>query len=105
MSRYPKLFSEIKVGSLTLRNRLCLTATLTNYGAANRVTERWIDFLVERAKGGPALLVSELVAVDPEALAQGAIVPGCVDANVVGFMRSADDVPAAVAHLVGLSIS
>ena len=101
MSRYPQLFSEIKVGALTLRNRLCLTATLTNFGAANRVTERWIDFLAERAKGGTALLVSEIIAVDPEALAQGAIVTGFDDSNVEGFSRAAAAVKAAGAHLVG----
>lgn len=101
MNPYPRLFSPIEVGGRTLRNRLCLSATLTNYGAGNRVTARWIDFLVERAKGGAALLVSEIVAVDPEALAQGAIVTGFDDANVDGFKRAAEGVAQAGAHLVG----
>lgn len=101
MSPYPRLFSSVEVGGRALRNRLCLCATLTNYGVGNRVTQRWIDFLVERAKGGTALLVSEIIAVDPEALAQGGIVTGFDDANEEGFKRAAEGVAAAGAHLVG----
>ena len=40
------------------------------------MTERWINFLVERAKGGAGMIVTEIIAVDPAALAHGAIVAG-----------------------------
>jgi 2,4-dienoyl-CoA reductase-like NADH-dependent reductase (Old Yellow Enzyme family) len=73
---FPHLFSPLKVGERTLRNRIALTATWTNYGAGHRVTDRWIDFLAERAKGGCGLIVTEVIAVDPDALAHGAIVTG-----------------------------
>ena len=53
-----------------------LSATLTNYGAGHRVTERWTNFLAERAKGGCGAIVTEVIAVDPAALAHGAIVAG-----------------------------
>ena len=49
---FPRLFCPLKVGERTLRNRVVLSATLTNYGAGHRVTERWTNFLAERAKGG-----------------------------------------------------
>ena len=88
-STYPHLFSEIGVGGRTVRNRIALPATLTNFGAGNRVTERWIDFLAERARGGCGLVVTEIIAVDPEALAHGAIVTGYDDANDAGFERVA----------------
>lgn len=100
-STYPNLFSEVRVGGRTLKHRLCLTATLTNFGVANRVTERWIDFLVERAKGGAAMLISEVIAVDPNALAQGAIVTGFDDSNADGFRRAAEGVAGAGALLLG----
>ena len=100
-STYPHLFSEIEIGARTVRNRIALPATLTNFGAGNRITDRWIDFLAERARGGCGLIVTEIIAVDPEALAHGAIVTGYEDANDPGFERVADEVHAAGSCILG----
>jgi 2,4-dienoyl-CoA reductase-like NADH-dependent reductase (Old Yellow Enzyme family) len=99
-AQFPRLFGALTVGRRTLRNRIALTATLTNYGAGHRVTERWIDFLAERAKGGAAMLVTEIIAVDPAALAHGAIVTGYDAANEDGFRRAAAAVEGEGACLV-----
>jgi hypothetical protein len=64
------------MGQRPLRNRIALTSTTTNYGARNRVTDRWISFLAERAKGGAGMIVTEIVAVDPAALCQASTVTG-----------------------------
>jgi hypothetical protein len=85
---FPRLFGTLKVGGRTLRNRIALTATLTNYATAHRITERWIDFLAERAKGGCGMVISEVIAVDPVALAHGAIVTGYQAENEEGFRRA-----------------
>ena len=61
---FPNLFSPIRIRNRELRNRIALPATLTNYGCGHRVTERWIDFLAARARGGAGLIVSEVIAVD-----------------------------------------
>ncbi len=98
---YPNLFSPLRVGTRTIRNRVALPATLTNYGRANRVTDPWRNFLVERAKGGVGLIVSEIIAVDPEALAHQAIVTGYDNANEEAFKATAGQVHAAGATLVG----
>ena len=98
---YPNLFSEIAVGTRTVRNRIALPATLTNFGAGNRITDRWINFLAERARGGCGLIVTEIIAVDPEALAHGAIVTGYDDANDAGFERVAHEVHAAGSCILG----
>ena len=98
---YPNLFSELALGTRTLRNRIALPATLTNFGAGNRITDRWVDFLAERARGGCGLIVTEIIAVDPEALAHGAIVTGYDDANDAGFGRVADEVHAAGSCILG----
>ena len=100
-SKYPHLFSELEVGVRALRNRIALPAVLTNFGAGNRITDRWIDFLAERARGGCGLIVTEIIAVDPEALAHGAIVTGYEDANDPGFEKVADEVHAAGACILG----
>jgi 2,4-dienoyl-CoA reductase-like NADH-dependent reductase (Old Yellow Enzyme family) len=97
---FPLLFSPLKVGGRTLTNRIALAATLTNYGAGHRITDRWIAFLAERAKGGAAMIVSEIVAVDPAALAHGAIVTGYEAENEDGFRRAAAAVQGAGALLI-----
>jgi dimethylglycine catabolism A len=99
-AHFPRLFSALNVGERTLRNRVVLSATLTNYGADHRVTERWISFLAERAKGGCGAIVTEVIAVDPAALAHGAIVAGYARENEEGFKRSAEAVEGAGACLI-----
>jgi 2,4-dienoyl-CoA reductase-like NADH-dependent reductase (Old Yellow Enzyme family) len=73
---FPHLFSPLQLGRRTLRNRIALPATTTNYGAGNRVTDRWISFLAERAKDGAGMVISEIIAVDPAALCQASTVTG-----------------------------
>jgi 2,4-dienoyl-CoA reductase-like NADH-dependent reductase (Old Yellow Enzyme family) len=97
---FPRLFSPLRIGERTLRNRIALAATLTNYGVGHRITERWIDFLAERAKGGCALIVTEVIAVDPAAFAHGAIIAGYEKANEDGFKRTAEAVEGAGACLL-----
>jgi dimethylglycine catabolism A len=97
---FPRLFSSLKVGERTLRNRVVLSATLTNYGAGHRVTDRWTNFLLERAKGGSGAIVTEVIAVDPAALAHGAIIAGYDEANEEGFKRTAEAVEGAGACLI-----
>jgi 2,4-dienoyl-CoA reductase-like NADH-dependent reductase (Old Yellow Enzyme family) len=97
---FPNLFRPLQIGSRTLRNCIALPATLTNYGASHRVTERWTNFLAERAKGGAGMIVSEVIAVDPAALAHGAIVTGYEAENEDGFKRTAEAVESAGACLV-----
>lgn len=90
MKAYPLLFSPLNVGRRVLRNRIALPATLTNYAVSHRVTDRWINFLNERAKGGAALIVTEIIAVDPDALAHGGIVAGYQTDNEPGFRKAAE---------------
>jgi 2,4-dienoyl-CoA reductase-like NADH-dependent reductase (Old Yellow Enzyme family) len=97
---FPLLFSSLKVRQRTLRNRVVLSATLTNYGAGHRVTDRWTNFLVERAKGGCGAIVTEVIAVDPAALAHGGIVAGYDEENKEGFKRTAEAVEGAGACLI-----
>ncbi len=99
--QFTRLFSPLQVGGRALRNRIALPATLTNYGASNRITPRWIDFLAERAKGGAGMVITEILAVDPAALAQGAIITAFDPANEGGFKATATAVEGQGACLVG----
>jgi 2,4-dienoyl-CoA reductase-like NADH-dependent reductase (Old Yellow Enzyme family) len=83
-----------------LRNRIALPATTTNYGARNRVTDRWISFLAERAKGGAGMVITEIIAVDPAALCQTSTVTGYEAENEDGFKRAAEAVEGEGACLI-----
>jgi len=100
-SIYPNLFSPIDLAGRSLRNRICLPATVTNFAQGNCITERWKHFLIERARGGAAMLVTEVIAVDPNAIAQGAIVTGFDDRNMDNLTDTAMRVHAEGAWLVG----
>ena len=53
------LFSPIKVGSLTLKNRIVMPAMHLGYcNDQSEVTDRLVSFYEERARGGAALLSS-----------------------------------------------
>lgn len=97
---FPHLFAPLTVGRRTVRNRVVLPATLTNYGVNHRVTQRWVDFLVERARGGTGMIITEIIAVDPDALAQGGIVAGYEADNDPWFRKTADLVGEAGACLI-----
>ena len=99
--QFTRLFSPLQVGGRALRNRIALPATLTNYGASNRITPRWINFLAERAKGGAGMVITEILAVDPAALAQGAIITAFDPVNEDGFKATATAVEGQGACLVG----
>jgi 2,4-dienoyl-CoA reductase-like NADH-dependent reductase (Old Yellow Enzyme family)/thioredoxin reductase len=88
------------MGRRTLRNRVALTSTTTNYGARNRVTDRWISFLAERAKGGAGMIVTEIIAVDRAALCQASTVTGYESENEDGFKRAAGAVEGEGACLI-----
>jgi 2,4-dienoyl-CoA reductase-like NADH-dependent reductase (Old Yellow Enzyme family)/thioredoxin reductase len=92
---YPHLFSPLNIGNRILPNRLCLPATVTNFAEKNLITERWSNFLVERARGGAAMVVSEIIAVDPEAVAQATTVIGFDDRNNNGFRTTSETIEAA----------
>lgn len=99
-SAYPQLFSPLNVGQRQLANRLCLPATVTNFAEKNLITERWSNFLIERSRGGAAMVVSEIIAVDPEAVAQATTVIGFDDRNNDGFRATAEAIDAAGGALV-----
>jgi len=101
VSSFPRLFSPLQIGRRTLRNRIALSATTTCYGARNRITDRWIDFLAERAKGGAAMLITEILAIDPAALASPSVITAYEPDNEAGFRRAAEAVEQHGACLIG----
>ena len=64
-SLYSELFEPISIGRMRLRNRICMPPMYTKYASeSGEVTDRLIRYLVERAKGGVALIVLENTCID-----------------------------------------
>ena len=62
---FKKLFEPIKIGSMELKNRIMLPGLSTRLGnETGNVSDRMVDYYVERAKGGAGFIVTEILAVD-----------------------------------------
>jgi 2,4-dienoyl-CoA reductase (NADPH2) len=65
MSQFKYLFSPLKIGSVTVPNRIVFSAHLTNLSENNLVGDRLINYYAERAKGGCGLIITEEQSVHP----------------------------------------
>jgi 2,4-dienoyl-CoA reductase-like NADH-dependent reductase (Old Yellow Enzyme family)/thioredoxin reductase len=62
--KYPNLFSEGKIGKVTLKNRVVMTALGNDLcSACGEITDHQIAFYEERARGGVGLIITELSLV------------------------------------------
>lgn len=66
MMNFKKIFEPGKIGNLEIKNRLIVPAMLTQYAAEDgNLTERYIRYYEEKAKGGFGLIITEDNAVEP----------------------------------------
>ncbi len=64
--RFPKLFQPGRVGGMEVKNRIIGSPMERNYCTAEgRVTQRYIDYLEARARGGVGMMYTEATYVDP----------------------------------------
>ena len=62
---YKELFQPISIGTMTLRNRTVMPPMHTKYASeSGESTERVIEYLVARARGGVGLIVLENTCID-----------------------------------------
>ncbi len=59
------LFTPLKVGRLTVKNRIVFSAHLTNYAEDFLPTERHAYYYRERARGGAGLIITEEHSIHP----------------------------------------
>ncbi|HEX4883030.1 MAG TPA: FAD-dependent oxidoreductase [Casimicrobiaceae bacterium] len=63
---YPHLFQPGRIGRLEVPNRIIGSPMERNYCTADgRVTQRYVDYMEARARGGAGLLYTEATYVDP----------------------------------------
>ncbi|MGC5015823.1 NAD(P)-binding protein [Streptosporangium sp. DT93] len=84
--RYPHVFAPLRLGGLTLRNRVFVSAHTTNFGVDFLPTARHVAYHRERARGGAGLIVTEPLRVHDTSLgragglgASRAALPGLAD--------------------------
>ena len=65
MGAYPHLFSPLRIGSVTVRNRIMQTAHVKLFAHDGVDSQRNVDYQVARAKGGAGLLITGNRVVHP----------------------------------------
>ena len=63
--KYEHLFTPIRIGKTTVKNRVFMPPISTNLANKCYVTDELIQHYAARAKGGVGLIVSEVVTVEP----------------------------------------
>lgn len=90
MFQYKNLFTPIKIGSVTIKNRFAL-APMGPLGLADAeggFNQRGIDYYTERAKGGTGLIITGVTFVDNEVEEHGMPNVPCSTHNPVQFVRT-----------------
>ncbi|MDE0801624.1 MAG: hypothetical protein OSB02_12950, partial [Rhodospirillaceae bacterium] len=62
-SAYPNLFSPLKIGQHTIKNRVWMSAHATLLVRDHLFTDEHVSYYVERAKGGVGIITMEAMAV------------------------------------------
>lgn len=65
MSKYPHLFSPVRIGETTVKNRIFMPPISTNLADKGYVTDDLVAHYAARAKGGVGLIVTEVTTVEP----------------------------------------
>ena len=85
------LFSPVKIGSLTLKNRIVMPAMHLGYcNEQSEVTDRLVSFYEERARGGAALLFIGGCPVDRHARSMKEMIGLGEDRFIPGLSRLAE---------------
>jgi 2,4-dienoyl-CoA reductase (NADPH2) len=85
MNAYPRLFSPLRVGPVTLTNRLVFAAHLTNYAEDGLPTARHAGYYAARAAGGAGLVITEEHTVHPSDRAYEKTIRGYDPAVLPGY--------------------
>ena len=91
--RYKNLFTPVKIGSLTIKNRFAM-APMGPLGLSDSqggFNQRGIDYYTERAKGGTGLIITGVTFSDGKVETQS--MPNCPNStfNPVHFIRTSKE--------------
>lgn len=83
---------QLRLGPVTLRNRIIFPAHLTNFAVDGEITDRHIAYYVARARGGAAMIVTEEHTVHPSDRPYEKLIRGWDPAVLPGYRRLTDAV-------------
>lgn len=103
---FPRLFSPVKVGPLTLKNRVAMASLTTTYAAPDgSVTDRMIEYYAARAAGGAGLIVVEFSFIDNKASRAQTIQLGIYDDVLIPGLNDLAERIKFEGSLAGIQIS
>ncbi|AUS31256.1 mycofactocin system FadH/OYE family oxidoreductase 2 [Rhodococcus qingshengii] len=94
MTPYPRLFAPLRLGNLTLRNRVVFSAHLTNYAENGLPTEQHASYYEARARGGAGLIITEEHSTHPSDRPYEKMIAGYRPEAIEGYRRITDAVHA-----------
>jgi mycofactocin system FadH/OYE family oxidoreductase 2 len=92
VGRYRYLFSPLKLGPITLRNRVVFSAHLTNYAADGHATDQHAAYYEARAKGGAGLIITEEHSTHPTDWPYEKLIHGFHRSVIPGYRKITDAV-------------
>jgi 2,4-dienoyl-CoA reductase-like NADH-dependent reductase (Old Yellow Enzyme family) len=63
LSEYPRLFSPLEIGGLSVRNRVAHASILTRFTRDGKATDLLLNYYRSRAAGGAGMIVTEPLAM------------------------------------------
>ncbi len=85
--QFPHLFSPLRIGRVTVPNRISFSAHLTNLAEKGLPTERLVHYLTARARGGTGLIITEEQSVHPTDRAYEHLMEAFRPEIIPGFKR------------------
>lgn len=92
MTCYPHLFSPIKIGETTVKNRIFMPPISTNLADKGYITDELIQHYTARAKGGVGLIITEVTTVEPVYTYLPGDISICDDSYIPGWKKLTDSV-------------
>ncbi len=86
-SQFQYLFTPLKIGAFTVKNRIVSTGHLTNFAAEGLPSERHFNYWVDKARGGVGLIVTEDQAVHPSGGSESYVIQAYREECVEPFRR------------------
>jgi len=94
------LFQPLDVGPVRLKNRIVHASILTRYVVDQQVTDRFLSYHANRARGGAAMIVTEAVNALPWQRSRDGYLNVYDDTGLDGLKRLVDTVAAHGCHLL-----
>ena len=94
MTRYSHLFSPLRIGPLTVHNRVVFSAHLTNFAKDGMPTEQHAAYYAARAAGGAGLIITEEHSTHPTDWPYEKLIHGFDPRVVSGYRRITEAVHA-----------